>query len=173
MRKELDERLCTKYPEIFKDRRGDPQATCMVWGFDCDDGWYDLIDWLCQQLMRDILVLRTQVKRMNEQTDSVDSTRRNELKQRLADAEENMPIAVQVKEKYGGLRFYIANGTDAHWKLIDAAESISYRICEECGSMSGTQLYSMGWYKTLCPTHADIKYGPDAKLFREGKLNLK
>ena len=47
MRKELDETLCAKYPEIFRDRHGDMRETAMCWGFDCGDGWYNIIDTLC------------------------------------------------------------------------------------------------------------------------------
>lgn len=41
MKKELDNALCKKYPEIFRDRNGDMKNTCMVWGFP-GDGWYNL-----------------------------------------------------------------------------------------------------------------------------------
>jgi hypothetical protein len=47
MRKELDEALCAKYPEIFRDRNGDMRTTAMCWGFECGDGWYNIIDGLC------------------------------------------------------------------------------------------------------------------------------
>lgn len=55
----------------------------------------------------------------------------------------------QVKEKFGGLRFYIGSGTDAIHKRITEAENESYSICERCGK-PGT-LYQTGWWKTLCP----------------------
>ena len=50
MRKELDEKLCAKYPKIFADRHGDMRTTAMCWGFECGDGWYWLIDSLCSNL---------------------------------------------------------------------------------------------------------------------------
>lgn len=52
MNAELDEKLCKKYPSIFKDRHGDPKYTSMCWGFDCDDGWYNIIDDLCKKLLK-------------------------------------------------------------------------------------------------------------------------
>jgi hypothetical protein len=52
MTKELDERLCQKYPEIFRDRHAPMNQSCMFWGFECGDGWFALIDTLCSELMR-------------------------------------------------------------------------------------------------------------------------
>jgi hypothetical protein len=60
----------------------------------------------------------------------------------------------QVKEKFGGLRFYVQAATDKHYNFISFAESMSYRTCEECGAPG--KRYSMGWHKTLCDIHADM-----------------
>lgn len=57
--------------------------------------------------------------------------------------------AVQVKEKFGGLRFYCAGGTFETGELIDAAEAESYKICENCGSRENVTSEG-GWIKTLC-----------------------
>ena len=59
---------------------------------------------------------------------------------------------VQVKEKFGGLRFYINNGSDAIYDRIEAAENESLKVCEVCGA-SGV-LRGGGWLKTLCDEHA-------------------
>ena len=48
MRKELDEALCAKYPLIFRDRNAPMTQTAMCWGFSCGDGWYTIIDVLCE-----------------------------------------------------------------------------------------------------------------------------
>lgn len=39
----------------------------------------------------------------------------------------------QVKEKFGGLRFYYCGGTDLTEGLVDSAEDRSEKICMECG----------------------------------------
>lgn len=59
---------------------------------------------------------------------------------------------VQVKEKYGSLRFYIEGGSSEMHALIDAAETASESICEACGN-SGNLLEIRGWWQTLCPSH--------------------
>ena len=55
----------------------------------------------------------------------------------------------QVKEKFGGLRFYINGGSDDIFKRITKAENDSYEICEVTGK-SGKLRTDLGWYVTLC-----------------------
>ena len=57
----------------------------------------------------------------------------------------------QVKEKFGGLRFYINGAPEEVWALIREAEEKSYEICEECGEPG--ELRQTGWYRTLCDKH--------------------
>lgn len=58
----------------------------------------------------------------------------------------------QVKEKFGGLRFYINAGSDEIFKKIHLAENKSYEICETCGE-KGDMRTDIGWYRTLCNKH--------------------
>jgi hypothetical protein len=58
----------------------------------------------------------------------------------------------QVKEKFGGLRFYINTGSDEIFKRITLAENQSYEICETCG-VKGDMRTDIGWYRTLCNKH--------------------
>lgn len=60
----------------------------------------------------------------------------------------------QVKEKYGGLRWYINGGSDEIYKRINEAETKSYTICEVTGK-PGELRTDIGWYRTLC----DEEYG--------------
>jgi hypothetical protein len=55
---------------------------------------------------------------------------------------------VQVKEKYGGLRFYVNGGNVDTDKLISEAEALSYEICEVCGKKGKPN--EDGWISTLC-----------------------
>lgn len=59
----------------------------------------------------------------------------------------------QVKEKFGGLRFYINTGSEEIWQRIQLAESASYITCEKCGELG--EIRSGGWISTLCEEHAD------------------
>lgn len=58
---------------------------------------------------------------------------------------------LQIKEKFGGLRFYIGSGSEEIWNRIEEAEKKSYTICEVCGE-SG-EVRSEGWIRTLCDKH--------------------
>lgn len=84
-----------------------------------DDGWYQLLD-----------VLSSCIEQYLKQHPELDFK------------------VVQVKEKFGGLRFYYDGGDSYIWGLVQMAESMSYQICEQCGNpgtCSGT-----GWAKTRC-----------------------
>ena len=59
----------------------------------------------------------------------------------------------QVKEKFGGLRYYITTSegctnTDRMYAIIDTIESLSFRICEDCGRPG--EVRKNGWIRTLC-----------------------
>ena len=58
----------------------------------------------------------------------------------------------QIKEKFGGLRFYINSGTDEIWQIISKYEALSYKTCEVCGE-TGELRNDIGWYRTLCDKH--------------------
>lgn len=63
MSPDLDKKLCTDFPYIFKDRHGKIMDTAMCWGFDCDDGWFQIIYDLCSKISElDDKVYATQVK---------------------------------------------------------------------------------------------------------------
>lgn len=80
----------------------------------------------------------------------------------------------QVKEKFGGLRYYAqTQKTDVdksfHW-AIHAAEGLSVHICEECGEPGKTHsIY--GWLHTLCDTHETERRKNHAKTMREMDRN--
>jgi hypothetical protein len=58
---------------------------------------------------------------------------------------------LQVKEKFGGLRFYIEQTDDVLHERIDIAKEEAYRTCGTCGKPG---VPSGGWIKTLCDEHA-------------------
>ncbi len=124
MNKELELKLKEEFPTLFRDLYGDERKTCMAWGLECGDGWYDLFHNLCKQIV--------------------------EL--------DPNAVAEQVKEKFGGLRFYIFTESPEVHKLIDLYENKSQETCEVCG-IEGVLRNRRGWYKTLCEKHAiELKY---------------
>lgn len=110
MRDELDKLLCEKYPKIFVNRHKPKTETAMCWGFECGDGWFNLIDNLCTSIQNHIDY--------------------NHAPQVVAD---------QVKEKFGSLRFYYSGGDDIIRGMVWFAENVSGKTCEVCGAPGKTR----------------------------------
>jgi len=119
MNKENTKYLFEKYPSLFSQKDLPMTQTCMCWGFECGDGWFKIIDELCEKIQ----------KRCEEKG-------YNELK------------VVQVKEKYGTLRFYLNFGEDEIDKYITEAEEKSAKTCEICGKKG--KLIAEAWYVVRC-----------------------
>jgi hypothetical protein len=161
MKRELDEQLCAKYPLIFKDRNANMQVTAMCWGFSHGDGWYNIIDTLCGLLTSDYRQAHSRYESIKDNLGKgrwegdkklITQEEIDVAKVKLDEETLKVPVASQVKEKFGGLRFYVNGATDKHWNFISFAESMSYRTCEECGAPGKT--YTDGWHTTLCDIHA-------------------
>jgi hypothetical protein len=163
MKKELDEKLCADYPELYSQRHGDMRETCMCWGFDCEDGWYDLIDTLSFLLSSPVGSLKESIEHIKERIEEGNLTdwehkyynqpTIDKKQQELEEAIKNVPVAVQVKEKFGTLRFYTDKSTKEQDAYISFAENMSAKICEVCGKPG--QRNDGGWIRTLCPEHSD------------------
>jgi hypothetical protein len=57
--------------------------------------------------------------------------------------------AVQIKEKFGTLRFYIEKGNASVNKAIAEAEALASKTCEYCGA-PGELRTDKSWWKTMC-----------------------
>ena len=65
----------------------------------------------------------------------------------------DLPVFLQIKEKFGGLRVYYYGGhknNEEIDRIIDQAESDSFTVCEFCPSR-GKVVVVGKWFKTLCP----------------------
>lgn len=56
---------------------------------------------------------------------------------------------LQVKEKYGGLRFYVGGAPLFFHNLVSIIEDESFRVCEYCGE-EGKESVVWGWIQTTC-----------------------
>lgn len=129
MQKELEQKLFNKYPDLFENRHKTMQESCMFWGLEFGDGWYDTMNNLCFQ------ILQHEKNISNEK-----SSRYNENYE---------PVRFdQTKQKFGGLRIYYSGGDEYVEGLVAMAESISYCVCEYCGNKGKPN--KEGWITTLC-----------------------
>lgn len=127
MRKELQEKLYKDFKNIFKEKDGKISETCMCWGIECGDGWFDIIYDLCTEI------------------------RKIEQKYKV-----NI-IATQVKEKFGSLRFYTreiqSKKTKEYQIFLSLAKKVAHirslETCELCGKKASLRDRD-AYIQTLC-----------------------
>lgn len=163
---ELQKKLYEKYPSIFVDANKSVTESCMAWGIECGDGWYNIIDTLCESMMH---CYTTGIRIEPQDSHIVNDEPFYTI---------NPPnvIATQIKEKFGTLRFYyslrydsklnelentgrypdIKNIKDRYYHYIDGmvhfAEMLSSRTCEMTGKEGEMHVSGgsrNGWYKVL------------------------
>ena len=101
-----EKELIEEYDELFELYNTDDNSIIARYGIECMSGWYSIINRLCFQI-------RHYVKQ-------------NEIES---------PKIAQIKQKFGGMRFYICGGNDDYIRgMIRMAESMSFNICEKCGN---------------------------------------
>ena len=180
MKLELDKLLCEKYPKMMVNRDKPMMETCMCWGFECGDGWFNILDQLMGNIQHHIdwkekqrtsamayNLMAAQAKEGNFDLfdDSMKDLNNPEYKaKRLNEViagdfrpvPESIPQVTldQVKEKFGTLRFYYSGGDDAIDGMVRMAESMSAVTCETCGNPG--QQRGGGWIRTLCDYHEEL-----------------
>jgi hypothetical protein len=177
MNENLDNLLCEKYPKIFADRNKSMNQTCMCWGFEHGDGWFNIIDQLCGHIQWHI-DQRTEHNERCRKIPQIDRIKKAALgalhvvlhTRLLKPITKRIPyrylplpnfcalqpdipqvVVDQVKEKFGTLRFYYHGGDEYIRGLVGMAEAMSARTCEECGAPGTTE--GPGWIRTLCKKH--------------------
>jgi hypothetical protein len=127
IRKELEQRLVERWPSWFKVN-GSTFETRMVDGFVHGDGWFNIVWKLCE----DLEPLAGEAEKATGRSFEV----------------------LQVKQKFGGLRFYVNHGTDATRKRIEAAQLEALRSCEVCGQPGKAR--EGDWIRAVCDEHASV-----------------
>jgi len=195
MKKELDEYLCKVYPKMMVNRNKPMQETCMCWGFECGDGWFQILNQLMGNIQHHLdwkerqREVSIKFNRIAEQLKAGDSTLFDEEYKDMINQEykekrrqqliDQYPVAIpepipqvtldQVKEKFGTLRFYYSGGDDYIRGLVSMAESMSGVTCEECGK-PGTQTPG-GWIKTVCKEHGGVDYDTPEEELNENQIS--
>ncbi len=128
----FEKRMHETYPAMF----GKPYG-----GFAVGAGWWPIIEALCGQIQHHINWANETRERLLKD---------NPYKNRIPDAVPQVTVD-QIKEKFGGLRFYYTGGDDMIDGMVRMAESWAARHCEECGRPGRSR--GGGWIRTLCDEH--------------------
>jgi hypothetical protein len=136
-------------------------------GFECGNGWYMLLDELMSEIENHIKNENRNranefkhefLKKLNYWLTIRTSAKQKRLRALGEWIYKNAPKSKrssifihidQVKEKFGGLRFYYSGGDDTIDGIVSLAESLSYQICENCGSTKDVG-QTQSWISTLC-----------------------
>ena len=96
-------------------------------GFCCGEGWWPILEKLCSNI-------QNHIDWKNKQSEIVPQV-----------------TVAQIKEKFGGLRFYYDGGDEHINGMVRMAEAWADASCEECGAPGKRR--DGGWIKTLCDIH--------------------
>ncbi len=159
---------------MMVNRNKDMKETCMCWGFECGDGWFNILDQLMGNIQHHIDWKEKQRKWATEYNEMAAQSKagnfdlfeenmkalpNDEFKEkRLAEivagdfrtVPESIPQVTldQVKEKFGTLRFYYSGGDDYISGMVSLAESMTGVTCESCGNVGERR--GGGWVHTYC-----------------------
>jgi hypothetical protein len=133
MNEKLQNKLFKKFPKLFARRKLDITESCMFWGIDCGDGWYDLIYQMSEELIY--------------QGHRCGFTFQLE----------------QVKEKFGVLTCYLHREWNVDrekyrsaCQVIQKYSGKSLTTCEETGGIGSLKKNSNGHLKTLSSMSAEL-----------------
>ena len=159
--------LIKKYPLIFKQHSLPMSQTAMCWGISCGQGWFELIDNLC-----DILQFYIDKNGYPQ----IEATQVKEKFGRLCFYYISIPkVKESIFKLYGfkyilnqyywgysrgvlklgfiGIKFFDENlfrQQGVQEGVISVFEQLSMQTCEKCGKMDGVK-HTKGWVTSLCP----------------------
>jgi hypothetical protein len=138
MKQELQDQLFKKYPKIlFKEEPA--QFPIDQRGIECDDGWYSLIDKVCEEVQ--YLIDRSNDYKLPRWKQFLQFPNPRVIQQ---------VRFVQIKEKFGLLRIYHTPTNNIIYTIINFAENLSASICEICGTSVDVTQNKEGWIRSLC-----------------------
>ena len=104
MSPELENKLYTDFPKLFAQKDLPKEHTCMCWGIECPDEWFDIIYSVCETLQS----MTDNNKDISDKYPQVEFT--------------------QVKEKFGSLRMYNNVNSDYVNGVLDLAETMIQKL---------------------------------------------
>lgn len=130
-------KMAEKFPRYFGEGK-------RYGGFAIGEGWYAIIESLMSQIDH-----YTKWKR-NMRARDLKNFRAGDISVTVT-PKVNWIKVEQIKEKFGGLRFYYQGGDAQISGMVTMAEAWAGRSCETCGDRGERR--SGGWIRTLCDKH--------------------
>ena len=118
--------LISKYPNIFQNYVGNPGQVNWL---DLPDGWTQNLDWMCGAIQNYV-----------------------DCNIQYINGEKKVPVqptCTQMKEKFGGLRFYTNQADDTVEGMISMTEHMCNNTCQMCGSHENLGV-TAGCVSVLC-----------------------
>lgn len=104
MSPELENKLYSSFPKLFAQKDLPKEKTCMCWGIETPDEWFDIIYSVCETLQ----TMTDNNKDISDRYPQVEFT--------------------QVKEKFGSLRMYNNVNSDYVNGVLDLAETMIQKL---------------------------------------------
>lgn len=120
----FEKQMQEEFPNLFNEPYG---------GFAVGPGWWPILEALCRQIHHYVKWKQEEKEKYNRGDGCPDV------------------VVRQIKEKFGGLRFYYDGGDATISGMVRMAECWAAHSCEECGKPGKSR--SGGWIRTLCDEH--------------------
>jgi hypothetical protein len=144
-------RMEERFPKMFAEPYG---------GFCCGEGWWPILTNLCANIQHHI----DWKEKQRDWAIRFNSTASSEDMRPIPDKILQVTVA-QIKEKFGGLRFYYDGGDDTIRGMVTMAEAWAGNTCEDCGNPATKQ--TSGWIKNVCDKHFEEREALRKERFAE------
>jgi hypothetical protein len=161
MNDELTKYLVEKYPKILKQSDVNKDHCYGLFGIECSDGWFLHLDRMFNSIQSMIDFSESNYENLQRHYNKLPwykklmSLYKRSRYHYFRNNQTPIPqvTALQIKEKFGTLRFYYTGGDERLTPIVDFYESYTQYICEDCGSTVDVGSTS-GWIRNVCQKHA-------------------
>lgn len=151
MKESLSEQLVKDNPELFENNSFEMSI---------GNGWYNIIASLMGIISSELDQARYKLRWEKEHPTDDGGIKYAEREADVQRAMEALPKIRQIKEKFGGLRFYYDGGDEVIDGAVRMAEAMASRTCEVCGRPGERR--GGDWIQTLCDGHYQQQQDHDA-----------
>lgn len=153
--------LVKNYPDLFSDNIHSGEREPNIW---VPEGWQALVSGVCDVLVQGKTKCQSEIDFYESliEGDVDDATQQKYLKSITENQTKiqnlEFPKIVQIKEKFGELRVYLANSTPEQEACVGFATTVSRKTCQKCGALGHGRSTKSRYYVTSCDEHFDNYY---------------